>query len=278
MCDLANTQEESAVQFYSEVLALSFFAGGRTKMLSVPIAILGTRRYMSDISGETDNGVCGYIKQQNWLNEDIGRSLVSAPVGDRDVPIAASSFVAIESICIACYAAKKCSLDELMNNRCDVQRRHLDMDVSLLYGAYESSLYNPSISGAFRRVVKRIGTGPWGAGDWRGDSQQSFLAFWIAASLISDVSLDYYAYSRFCENAGNQCLVLGGEACKACLRRTYPWQGTGGKLVSEWSCSEPGIHDVVNKFKGRPAGEVHNALYQVSGPSRSVFASVLDHK
>jgi len=273
LCDLANTQEESLVQFYGEVLAFSFFAAGRTKMLPVPVAFLGTRRYMSFLSGETDSGVCGYIKQQNWLNEGIRRSFVNVGVGLRTVPMVASSFVAVASKCIACFA-QSCTVDNLMNNKCDVQRRHLDEDVGLWYGAYESSLYNGAIQGAFRSVVRRIGTGPWGAGDWRGDSQQSFLAVWLASSLLNGVSLDYYVYSRFCENAGNQCLVLDEQACKACLWRTYPWQGTAGKLVSESSCAGPGVHETVQRFRRRSVAELRDALLKVSDPSRSVFSSV----
>merc|ERR1712050_743780 len=102
-----------------------------------------------------------------------------------------------------------------VNNLCDAQRRHMDKDVALWYQAYEASMYNEIVQVAHRSVVTRVGTGPWGAGVWWGDSQQYFLTTWLATSLLESgsIKLDYYVYDHFCENPGNQCFLLGSYGC-----------------------------------------------------------------
>ena len=39
--------------------------------------------------------------------------------------------------------------------------------------------------------------------------------------LLGPLALDYYIYADFTENPGNQCYVIPGEACRACLN--VPW-------------------------------------------------------
>lgn len=280
LCDIATTQEESVVQFYSEVLAFSFFAGGLGKMLPAPVAFLGTRRYMTRITGQSGIGPpffakCGYISGENWLNDEISSTSVSVRLGDRTLPIAPGAFVGVASKCARCHAPA-CSVEDLVNNNCDAQRHFLDEDVARWYQAYEATMYHPALHGAFRALVKRVGTGPWGAGEWLGDSQQSFLAVWLATSLLKGVSLDYYAYSRFCENAANQCLVLDEAGCKKCLQLAYPWPGNAGKTVSEASCSGPGLGFVVQQLQWHPAEELHNRMAGIAKPPARVFNSLLN--
>merc|ERR1712190_428726 len=82
LCDVADSQDESLVQFYSEVLAFAFFTSTKnnpsdtaSSMLPVPFALLGARRYLRDITGQSSNsGTCGQIVQKDWLNEEIVRS------------------------------------------------------------------------------------------------------------------------------------------------------------------------------------------------------------
>merc|ERR1740138_458473 len=148
-----------------------------------------------------------------------------------------------------------------MNNNCSTQRHHFDADVSLWYQAYEPSMYLPVVQQAFRGVVKRAGTGPWGAGVWYGDSQQYFLAVWLATSLLGGVALDYYIYDHFCENPGNQCFVLGAERCKACITRS----GVAGGLLHESRCGSVGVQSVISRFQGRRTKELYDKLLGIAG-------------
>lgn len=276
LCDVANSQDESLVQFYGEVLAFSFFVGGGA-MLPVPFTLLGARRYLSNIGGETSLGPpyfssCGRIPTQNWLNEDISANTVSVLLQGSQVsePIAASSFVAVASVCTACNGKSGCSNNDVVNNNCDYQRRHLDDDVTRWIQVYDVTMYAQQAQVAFKAVVQRAGTGPWGAGLWFGDSQQYFLAVWLASSLISGLSLDYYVYDLFCENGGNQCFVLGQSGCAACLASAKR------SSLQASRCGRNGLQEVINRFRGRPPQDLYNALLHVGGPPAQVFDLVSD--
>lgn len=268
LCDLASSQDESLVQFYSEVLAFAFFASGLIKRVPTPWVLLGARRYMQSIEGESTlgppyNGMCGYIPALNWLNEDIPLNPVKVSVAGETARLHARAFVAISSSCVACKG--KCEAETARWNGCDAQRRVLDDDLGRFYQAYEPSMYNDVVQEAFRTVVRRIGTGPWGAGVWMGDSQQSFLTVWLATSLLNGIdTLDYYVYDRFCENAGNQCYVLGRAGCNTCISQSR------SSLPSS-HCGNQSIHDVMNHFAGFPAGILYENLSRVDGPPLQVF-------
>merc|ERR1740138_298753 len=155
-----------------------------------------------------------------------------------------------------------------MNNNCSTQRHHFDADVSLWYQAYEPSMYLPVVQQAFRGVVKRAGTGPWGAGVWYGDSQQYFLAVWLATSLLGGVALDYYVYDHFCENPGNQCFTLGAQGCAACIAQS------GAKGVDPKRCGMASSQDMTARFAGHPAKVLYLALRDVPAPPTQVFDAV----
>merc|ERR1712232_138002 len=53
LCDLALSQDESLVHFNSEVHAFAFFVGASDVQLPVPFTLLGARRYLNFISGQT---------------------------------------------------------------------------------------------------------------------------------------------------------------------------------------------------------------------------------
>ena len=155
-------------------------------MLPVPFTLLGARRIVNNITGETSNtqADCGSISPTNWLNSAIpSTSVATVSLGSKSVTVAASSFVAVASYCIDCHKPPDCTPDQLLNNGCDFQRRHIDEDVALWMAAYSPAAYNPAISAAFGAVVKRAGTGPWGAGAWLGDSQYYFLVVWLATTV-----------------------------------------------------------------------------------------------
>merc|ERR1712032_199815 len=121
---------------------------------------------------------------------------------------------------------------------------------------------------AFQGVVSRIGTGPWGAGVWGGDSQQYFLATWLATSLLSSGTLDYYMYTDFCENPGNQCFVLGEDGCEQCIAES------GVLEVDAKRCGSKSVGAVVDLFKDRPAQDLYDALLHVGRPPEQVFDAI----
>jgi len=240
-----------------------------SSMLPVPFTLLGARRYLSDVSGEssTADTTCGHIREQDWLNNKIIQITTRVTINAREIPIASSAFVAVASECSGCLAGAACSMEENVNNQCDTQRRHLDMDISRWYQAYEPSMYNEIAHAAFRGVVQRIGTGPWGAGVWWGDSQQYFLAVWLATSLLRDgKTLDYFLYDYFCENPGNQCFLLGADGCAECITRS---QSTTGIQASH--CGATSVYNMVSTFKGQSAMALYEALTNVGKPPSQIF-------
>jgi len=276
LCDIANSQDESIVQFYSEVLAFAFFTSGNAgeaadkSMLPVPFVLLGARRYVRGLSGEWDKGTCGKVLSRDWLNEEILQHRVGTEINGNPVMLAASSFVAVASECSTCLAGSACNMSETINNQCDNQRRHLEEDLEKWYVAFEPTMYMAPVQEAFRRVVKRIGTGPWGAGVWYGDSQQYFLATWLATTLLKNIKLDYHVYRRFCENPHNQCFVLGRHGCAACIADEDEIDKVRSPASAEY-CGRQSLYDMVSRFKGQPASQLYRALREIAGPPIQVF-------
>ncbi|CAK0867319.1 unnamed protein product [Prorocentrum cordatum] len=280
LCSTADSQDESLVQFYPEVLAFSFFvdpnaSADKMGMLPVPWTLLGARRYMGDITGQRvdaasaiSHGNCGRIREKDWLNEDIVQETEEVVVAGKTAELYSSAFVAVQSVCSSCRSGQDCNWHDNLNNFCDSQRRHLDEDLSKWYQAFEQYAYPEEVQQAFSKVVKRIGTGPWGAGVWGGDSQQYFLAVWLATSLLSSGTLDYYMYSNFCENPGNQCFVLGGDECKQCVA------DSGVSDLDAERCGSQSVYAIVDMFKNQPAQDLYDALSGVGGPPDQVFDAV----
>lgn len=266
LCSISNTQDESLVQFYPEVLAFSFFVNPAVK-LPVPWTLLGSRRYLNSITGSTSKTgtLCGNVWDRDWLNVDITMAQTQVHLGGQDVSMVQSAFVAVAS---DGRQAGMCTAEMGINNQCDSQRFHDDVDIGLWFQAFSPTMYIEPVREAFSSVVKRIGTGPWGAGAWLGDSQQYFLITWLASSLLSNTSLDYYVYRRFCENPGNQCFLLGGDECRQCLA-----SGDDGSAFwpSAKYCGSMGLRDVIDRFSGRSARSLYEAIKSVGSPPRQVF-------
>lgn len=265
LCRVANSQDESLMQFYSEVLAFSFYVPG-DGMLQSPLTFLGTRRYLDKIEGDTNKEApyfdhCGAIPEKDWINRDIMVDTQMVVIGQQQSSMVRSAFVAVQS---AIQSGPGCPETEKVNNNCDGQRRHVDQDISFWYQAFEMTAYNPTVQGAFAALVRNIGTGPWGAGAWSGDSQQYFLTIWLATSLLSNPpKLNYFIYDQFCENPGNQCFVLGNKGCAECA-------GLAGKVPAE-RCGQQDIFNVVNQWQGQSAQALYQSLVNVGPPPQQVF-------
>merc|ERR1719343_954824 len=149
-------------------------------------------------------------------------------------------------VAVASEATEGCDDMGAKNNNCDTQRRHLDEDIELWYQAFEPNQYHAAVRDALAAVVYRVGTGPWGAGAWWGDSQMSFLMVWLATSLVDGISLDYYIYDHFCENPANQCFLLGGDQCKRCIGSGQSGDDNG---PIEDRCGKNSIFNLVDQCK-----------------------------
>merc|ERR1712217_393602 len=127
----------------------------------------------------------------------------------------------------------------MLNNECDCSRHSVDKDIERWYQAFEKTMYNPAVHDAFGAAIKSVGTGPWGSGVWSGDSQTYFLKMWMANSLLDNVGFDYYIYSKFCENPGNQCYGLGKSR----------------ESLTADRCQDHGVADVVKFFANKTVNE-----------------------
>ena len=158
------------------------------------------------------------------------------------------------------------------------------------YTALALGSYHADVRGALARLVTSVGTGPWLAGLWWGDSQLALLATWIGHAIAQPtwakpLPLDYYLYSTFTENPANQCFVLGRAACAACLRRceTHPlppsaywlpdWallrQG-GAKACAgfEGDCGDVGLQQLLSRHATRSAGALWASVEHAFGRPR----------
>ena len=159
------------------------------------------------------------------------------------------------------------------------------------YTALALDSYHDDVRGALSRLVKSIGTGPWLAGLWWGDSQMALLASWIGHALVQatwtvSLPLDYYLYSTFTENPANQCFVLERAACAACLRRCedHPlppsaywlpdWallrQGDARACAGfEGDCGDAGYQRLLSRHATRSAGALWASVERAVGPMGS---------
>jgi len=262
LCLLANSQDESLVQFWSEVHAFAFFRP-HGRMVPAPFTLLGARQYLGSIGGQRSAAqVCGRLADKDWLNGNIMTTTAVVSVNNAvRVSVPATSFVALAS-----SLNPECDHVAAQQNKCAAQRGSSDKDIRRWYQAYEPTMYNMVVQDAFRTIVRSIGTGPWGSGVWYGDSQMYFLRMWLATSLIPDMRLDYYVYSYFCENEGNQCMVLGGTDCEECLNSEwFPDQ------IPTSRCGAASHKDMMAKYQGQTAQVLYNALGRVGPPPAQVF-------
>jgi hypothetical protein len=161
--------------------------------------------------------------------------------------------------------------------------------VSAWYVVLSLNSYSSDLTDAFRKTVRSVGSGPWSAGLTFGDSQLGILAMWIGHALAvqswggsGKVPVDYYLYSAFTENPGNQCLLHSVANCKRCLWRCNSnkpgpnsfWMPDTGLMSQydrsnpcvnggETSCPVHGLEDVMWNFGLKRAGLLWQRVEQV---------------
>jgi len=267
MCNLQNSQDESLVIMYPEVLAMSFFCS--KKQLSEPGVFFGVRRYVDTITGATNNGVCGTMGGQNT---DMLTEVITLDDGSVYYKTA---FGAIQSVKAQSACCTSGDLTPCVTNKsgrgdaCFLPNYHKFRQFvdSTSYGDFEK---------LFSACVESIGTGPWGAGVWWGNSEVFFLAVWAACS-AQNITLDYYVYNVFCENYGNQCYLLG-EDCSGCLSNIGVGLGNeSGKTLSSSACGAASLAQVIAKFSGKSLSTATLPSEETWSTNASVFDYLMDN-
>merc|ERR1719157_484195 len=126
-------------------------------------------------------------------------------------------------------------MQQARHNRLPLQRdmghgnAAFEKQVRAWYRSVALTSYAPEVQPALKTVVQSIGAGPWLAGLWFGDSQVGILAMLLGQAIAAGtwgqtLNLDYYIYSDFTENPGNQCFVLSKDACVECMNRCHNHQ------------------------------------------------------
>jgi hypothetical protein len=234
-----STQDESTPVFYPETVALGFNSKNRSISTgTTSLIFLGVRHYFSGQSGSHgydfaglqrplfDHGnSCGklrfakLLRPSRMLNDSI--STIIGGDGGWQTPSAQvrmyrHSVSVLTSSCGTCADGNLPSTNfkfRTAGATCLVQWTNgrsgcgnvpeggwtYWMDVWIWVGAFRPEFYPLASRQAFQDVVSRIGSGPWGAGVWWGNTLQYFVVAWLATGLLWDglrlgPQLDYYAY------------------------------------------------------------------------------------
>jgi len=168
------------------------------------------------------------------------------------------------------------------------------------YGAVALDSYSDDFQPALWAAVKTLGTGPFLAGLWWGDSQLGFLTVWIAHAIAAaswgaaGLPVQYYMYADFTENPGNQCFMHDEEECKRCLDLCtknplptssfwlpeYAFMGPGQNescvADSTEFCGQKGFKQVLAAYKDANAGQLWEAVERALEHGPQVQTSVFD--
>ena len=335
VCGLGGGEDERLMVYMPEVAALVFWLsasqlvdqGDPRPQLRVPFWVLGARSLLQGLDGEGRYDRRVATDPRVPFKNDL--AIVALP---RTAGVGASRMVRLStSRPFAAFmspnqdflgvpeSAHGADVRTSRHNRHPRQRAidqslrySFEHQVAAWYGAMAPNQYHPAVRPAWRALVSSIGAGPWGAGLWWGDSQVMFLAAWLGQVLAgssgsggSDVPLDYYLYSAFTENPGNQCLVLGRAACRECLAacadRPLPasaywlpdWAffgngdakmcvGHGSRAAAEELCGETGVADVIATYTGGSVSRLwmaaESAMSRVSVNSTVFDLMLLDRR
>jgi len=155
-----------------------------------------------------------------------------------------------------------------------------EKQVRAWYRSVALTSYAAEVRPALKTLVQSIGAGPWLAGLWWGDSQVGILAMLLGHAIAAPswgqpLKLDYYIYSDFTENPGNQCYVLSKQACVECLQRcegdqpnrhSYWMPGSaffdGKPCVSSDAsyCGSNGLQDIVAAYRDYAAAALWDEM------------------
>lgn len=251
-CGLGGGQDERLMTYMPEVGALTFFLSQSTyrggdehphPQLRQPAWILGARQLFIGLDGT--GRFTALLKRDP--NTPLTSDLADVELSGRKYSISSSRpFLAFMSENQGFIPEGPGTNDtRLARQNLHIAQRNVNTSTGMAFAnqvrAWYSSValtsYSADVRPMLRSLVKSLGTGPWLAGLWWGDSQLGLLAVWMGHALAapswklkagktkegeaepekSELPLDYYLYSAFTENPGNQCLVHSKDNCGACL-------------------------------------------------------------
>ncbi|CAJ1356284.1 unnamed protein product [Effrenium voratum] len=220
------TQDESTPVFYPETLALGFHSTGRSIGTgSTALLFLGVRRYFSGQSGShgrdrsglqtplfNSGNSCGSLRHARVLDPSqlLADSAVVQLTSAADVRMFAHSLGVVTSSCGTCLdgnppntthkfkTSGETCLVSWQQGRSTCAKSPEGgwtywKDVWTWMGALHSDFYPQTAQPAIRALLRRVQTGPWGAGVWWGNTLQYFVVVWLGTFLLG-LQLDYYAY------------------------------------------------------------------------------------
>lgn len=315
-CAPSGGQDERLLMFMPEASVLAFFLSqaedkSGPPQLRQPAVILGARMLLK--------GLDGTARFEEWFkldsNAKLVSDLVSVNVGGKNMRISTSKplfgFGSGNQDMLGspppAWKVRNARLNKQAQQRDGTTGRYsFGSLVTTWYVVLSLTSYSADLTEALQKTVRSVGSGPWSAGLTFGDSQLGILAMWIAHALAvqswggsGKVPLDYYLYSAFTENPGNQCLLHSMDNCKKCLWRCNSnkpppssfWMPDTG-LMSQYdrsnpcvnggeaSCPAHGLEDVMWNFGLKRAGllwqRVEEVLQQPGDASKPVFDLLIE--
>jgi len=317
---LGGGQDERLMVYFPEVSALSFFLSQDSKQpeapqLRQPVWILGARRLFQGIDGTCRYNSPPILDPAVPMTSD----LLTVELNGRRYRMSRSRpFLAFMSENQGFITDPKGpKLDRAMHlirRNKEPRQRNVDPNskwsfekqVRAWYRAVALSSYPDHVQPILKAIVSSVGAGPWLAGLWFGDSQLGFLASLLGHAIAvgswggaRKLPLDYYIYSAFTENPGNQCFVHAKALCHACLarcaeaplpnesfwlpRNAYFGNSSSKSCVPDKSsdCGEKGFADVLRAYKSKPASalwdDLEAALRESQGDTSMTVFDLLLH-
>jgi len=285
-CGLGGGQDERLMTYMPEVAALAFFLSQHAEFpqLRQPAWILGARMLFSGLDGTARFNDPPIPLTNAPITSDLKNVELSGSVYSMS---SSRPFVAFQSENQGFFHWGDRSVQTPLarRNKLPAQREvspsswfAFDKQVRAWYRSIALTSYSAEVRPALKALVSSIGTGPWLAGLWWGDSQLGFLAVWLAQAIAAPtwgdatapLPVDFYMYSAFTESPGSQCFVHSSERCRACVRRCqdHPLPGTAfwmpeDALFSGQSCvpfpddcGGHGIEHVAAAYAGKTARDL----------------------
>mmetsp|Transcript_107608 Transcript_107608/g.273168 ORF Transcript_107608/g.273168 Transcript_107608/m.273168 type:complete len:637 (-) Transcript_107608:81-1991(-) len=285
-CGLGGGQDERLMVYFPEVAALTFFlsASHPFPQLRQPAWVLGARQFFVDLDG-TGRYNDYVLDKAVPLNSDL-----------EDVQFKGKTYKMSSSRPFLGFMSESQGFlgKETYNNlkwarlnRHALQREIRSSDkapfenqVRAWYNSVALTSYHVEVRPTLKQFVQSVGTGPWLAGLWWGDSQLGMLATWIGQALAAptwgELPVDYYMYADFTENPGNQCYVHSYHNCAACLSKcnNNPLPGTAFWMPNEaftdgkscagagspQYCGQNGVEQIYAAFSGKGALDLWDAV------------------
>jgi len=301
VCGLGGGQDERLSVYFPEVTVLAYFlsASHPYPQMRQPVWVLGARNFFTGL-----DGTARFDRPLILADVPMDSDLVDVELSGSTYSISSSRpFIVFMSESQGFFGDNPEDMHKARKNRLPLQRDMghgkfaFEKQVRAWYRSVALTSYAPEVQPALKTLVTSIGAGPWLAGLWFGDSQVGILSMWLGQAIAAQtwgqpLNLDYYLYSDFTENPGNQCFVLSKDSCAACMhrcespsptRRSFWLPGSAymdGKpcVTTTSECGAHGLEDLVAAYKDHTAAEFWDemeARFADMTVERTVFDELL---